>query len=160
MTIGQKIKIARSLRGLTQKELGFLVGLSDVRIRQYEIDARTPKEGILQEIANALGVSILFFTDRSIDTYNDIMHALFELEHSFGATVIKISESPSKYAIVFDDKCMEKYLAIWHKQKASCIQANEGNATNYQLWEARFPESYAEDCEKAIKLIKSQKNDT
>lgn len=160
MTIGQKIKIARSLRGLTQKELGFLVGLSDVRIRQYEIDARTPKQGILKDIANALGVSSLFFTDHSIDTYNDIMHVFFELEHSFGARVIQISDIPPKYAITFDNGSMNKHLDIWYKRMLSNVSVNGNDPTDYHLWEARFPESHVEDCEKSIKLMKDEIKNT
>ena len=40
MTIGEKIKNARNLRGLTQKELGIKLGFdeksADVRVAQYE----------------------------------------------------------------------------------------------------------------------------
>ncbi|MCL2396518.1 MAG: hypothetical protein FWC93_00440 [Defluviitaleaceae bacterium] len=35
MTIGEKIKIARNLKRLTQKQLGVLLGLPDFRIKQY-----------------------------------------------------------------------------------------------------------------------------
>ena len=159
MTIGQKIKIARSLRCLTQKELGFLVGLSDVRIRQYEIDARTPKEGILKELASALGVSIHYFTDHSIETYNDIMHVFFELEHSFGANIIQISELPPRYAITFDNDSLNNNLDVWYKRKISDNIVDNGNSTNYQIWEARYPESHAEDCERRLKLMRSQMKD-
>lgn len=160
MTVGQKIKIARSLRGLTQKELGFLVGLSDVRIRQYEIDARTPKEDMIIKIANALGVSFLFFKDHSMDTYNDIMHGFFELEHSFGAKVTQISELPPKYAIVFDDEGMNKHLDAWYKRKTYNDSEDKDDSTDYHIWEARFPESYAEEVEKSIKLMKERIKDT
>ena len=55
MTIGEKIKYARNLRGLTQKELGIKLGFdeksADVRIAQYESGTRTPKSELLSEIA-------------------------------------------------------------------------------------------------------------
>ncbi|MGN0604116.1 MAG: helix-turn-helix domain-containing protein, partial [Oscillospiraceae bacterium] len=54
MTIGEKIKNARNLRGLTQKELGIKLGFdeksADVRIAQYESGTRTPKSELLSEI--------------------------------------------------------------------------------------------------------------
>ena len=47
MAIGQRIKYFRNLKGMTQKELGLAVGFtdktSDVRIAQYESEARVPK---------------------------------------------------------------------------------------------------------------------
>ena len=45
-SIGQRLKFVRRFRRLTQKELGLLMGYSektaDVRIAQYEKNARTP----------------------------------------------------------------------------------------------------------------------
>lgn len=62
MTIGEKIKNARNLRGLTQKELGMELGFdeksADVRIAQYESGTRTPKSELLSEIANVLDVNV------------------------------------------------------------------------------------------------------
>lgn len=63
MTIGEKIKNARILRGLTQKELGIKLGFdeksADVRIAQYESGTRTPKAELLSEIANVLDVNVM-----------------------------------------------------------------------------------------------------
>lgn len=45
--LGKRIRLFRSRKGLKQKELGEMVGFmgktSDVRIAQYETEARTPK---------------------------------------------------------------------------------------------------------------------
>ena len=54
MPTGDRIKKVRIARGLTQKELGEKVSLTDVRIRQYELNNRTPKEDTLRMIAEAL----------------------------------------------------------------------------------------------------------
>lgn len=46
MTIGQRIKKIRIFRGMTQKELGTMMGFGlngDIRIAQYESGVRTPK---------------------------------------------------------------------------------------------------------------------
>ena len=53
MAIGERIKRIRNFRKLTQAQLGKAVGLSDVRIRQYEIGNRTPKEEMIQEQCRA-----------------------------------------------------------------------------------------------------------
>lgn len=54
MEVGQKIKLVRLHRGLTQKQLGDLLNLGDGganRIAQYEIGYRVPKPSLLKEIA-------------------------------------------------------------------------------------------------------------
>ena len=87
MSTGDKIKNARTAKqnnNMTQKALGETVQLSDVRIRQYELDMRTPKEKVLQEIADSTGFDIRYFTDHVLDTPIDVMHALFELRQKYG----------------------------------------------------------------------------
>ena len=44
MSLGYLFKKYRKLNGLTQKTLGEITNLDDVRIRQYESDLRTPKK--------------------------------------------------------------------------------------------------------------------
>ena len=47
MSIGERIRYIRNLRGMTQKELGKAIGFddrtADIRIAQYESGTRTPK---------------------------------------------------------------------------------------------------------------------
>ena len=54
MAVGDRIKRARNLRGMTQKELGIAIGFeeksADIRIAQYESNTRTPKEELLRKI--------------------------------------------------------------------------------------------------------------
>ena len=58
MAVGDRIKRARNLRGMTQKELGIAIGFeeksADIRIAQYESNTRTPKEELLRKIAEVL----------------------------------------------------------------------------------------------------------
>ena len=72
MTTGEKIKIYRKINKWTQKELAEKLGLSDVRIRQYEHNYRIPKKEQLQMIADVLGCNIANLI--STETYN-ILHA-------------------------------------------------------------------------------------
>lgn len=92
MNIGQKIRYVRSLRGLTQKELGFLIGLSDVRIRQYESDIRTPKKDKIKAICDALGISESFFVNHHMETEEDVIQVLFDLERACSMEVVQIDE--------------------------------------------------------------------
>lgn len=57
MDIGNKIRQVRKEKGLTQKELGFLAGMSYQQIGQYENGKRTPKLETIDKIAQALKIS-------------------------------------------------------------------------------------------------------
>ena len=63
MTVGEKIKTFRTIRGISQNVLGELSGIDGTTIRKYELGSRKPKPDQLLKIANALGVSINVFTD-------------------------------------------------------------------------------------------------
>ena len=56
--IADLIKEARKKAGLTQKELGALVGTSEAMISQYENGHRRPKYTTLETIAKALGIEV------------------------------------------------------------------------------------------------------
>ena len=56
MNIGDRIRLLRKSKGLTQKQLGELCGMADSAIRRYESNRGNPTEKTLQKIADALGV--------------------------------------------------------------------------------------------------------
>lgn len=58
MTIGESIKTARVKKGLTQKQLGELMGVGAQTISAYESGRRRPKTETLIRFAEALGVSL------------------------------------------------------------------------------------------------------
>ena len=84
MTLGEKIKKYRELRGLTQRELGQKVGFSagteDSRIRKYEKNIMAPKTEIRNKLADALDADLSALSDINIQTYEDVMHTLFLFE--------------------------------------------------------------------------------
>ena len=57
MTIGERIKAARKMRGMTQAELGELAGIAEPTIRRYELGKLNPKFETLAKIAEALKVN-------------------------------------------------------------------------------------------------------
>lgn len=69
-SIGQRLKFVRRFRRLTQKELGLLMGYSektaDVRIAQYEKNARTPNAETTAKLAEVLKVYLSFFHRQSV----------------------------------------------------------------------------------------------
>lgn len=88
MSVGSQIKKMRTFMGLTQKELGLAIGFSertaDIRIAQYESGTRTPREDIINRLAEALGVSVYALNSPDLDTYHGAMHALFYMEDEYG----------------------------------------------------------------------------
>ena len=89
MEVGQKIKLVRLHRGLTQKQLGDLLNLGDGganRIAQYEIGYRVPKPALRKEIAKVLDVKEETFvvSDKFLpDILRTIMWYDFEHRRSF-----------------------------------------------------------------------------
>lgn len=140
MTIGDKLKQARQLRGLTQQQLGDMVNLPAFRIGQYETDIRTPKESLLKEFCNVLNVPMEFFQNRHIDTYVDVLHALFELEKTFDLRVIELddSQSSTKYAICFDNKSINTFLESWIHEKEKSLESSSSKE-KYDEWKITFP---------------------
>ncbi len=78
MTIGENIKRIRQQRGLTQDELGYLVGVADTMIRKYELGIANPKPKKLEAIAFALGVNVEVLKNSDFDN-TTAMHRLFQL---------------------------------------------------------------------------------
>ena len=93
MAIGKRIKFFRNRKGMTQKQmgemLGFLSRTSDVRMAQYESEARVPKHDLVKEMAHILDVSPHAITVPNIDSYIGLLHTLFALEDMYG---LKIGE--------------------------------------------------------------------
>ena len=93
MTLGDKIRKYRTLKGLTQAQLGSMVKLTGDRIRQYENDVRKPKDGKLFEIADALDINPSTLAEPDFDDPTSAMHVLFELEDIYGLHFEKVGEN-------------------------------------------------------------------
>ena len=59
--IGQKIKILRKTRGLTQQQLADKLNVKRATISNYEIGRRSPHIKELEDISEALGVNLEYF---------------------------------------------------------------------------------------------------
>ena len=119
MTVGQKIRFFRDLRGYTQAELGEKVGLPGDRIRQYETNVRTPKPDKLREIADALDVDVAAISYVDIGFEEDIMQIIFELEDRYMVHMQKIDGKP---VLVFenlddDSSVINTYLNFWYDNR-------------------------------------------
>ena len=103
MAIGKRIKFFRNRKGMTQKQLGEILGFlgktSDVRMAQYESEARVPKHDLVKEMANIFGISTHALTVPDIDTNIGLMHTLFALEDMYG---LKIGEIDGEICLRLD----------------------------------------------------------
>ncbi len=148
MTLGEKIRKYRLLKGLTQKELGLAVGFSsataDSRIRKYESDLMTPKDDMRIKLAAALDVDLSSISDMDIATYEDVMQALFLFEESFE---MDITTKDGKTLLVFDN-CNENirtlitFMNIWRNQKAALLPDSTSPTLEqekaYNIWKSKF----------------------
>ena len=82
--IGSRIRHFREKAGLTQSQLGKLVGKSESAIRNYELENRMPDWETITKIANALKVSYYALDASSIDRTFKVVHMLFEMENLYG----------------------------------------------------------------------------
>lgn len=147
MTIGEKIRRIRTFRGLTQAQLGNMVGLSGDRIRQYENDVRKPKPDLLQKIVTALNVDSAALADIDITNFDEVMHTLFLLEDELGLTINRID---NHYTLMFEgtppNKNILYALDSWYtaKQKSLPLETDTAESvaekdTTYRNWRYRYP---------------------
>ncbi len=167
MTIGEKIKNARNLRGLTQKELGMKLGFdeksADVRIAQYESGTRTPKSELLSEIAAVLDVNINSLKNPSLENTENFIHLLFDLEQESkklrinNFSIISVSDELGnpQPALQFHNHLLNKFLEEWQlrrKELSEKIITEE----EYAEWMMNFPAT-SDSCGKSEPIQKWRK---
>lgn len=149
MTLGEKIRKYRQLKGLTQKELGEKIGFSsataDSRIRKYESNLMAPKDDIRGRLMEVLDVDASALSDVNIQSAEDIMQVLFLLEEICD---MKIERTTEKTSLTFNNSNKDialliSYLYAWHTQKQKLPNSDMDNAGEaqilYEKWKARFP---------------------
>lgn len=123
MTVGEKIKTYRKMRGISQKTLGELAGgINEVTIRKYEAGDRNPKPEQLLKIANALGISINLFMDFDIETVSDVLSLVFKMDEQLDITFTgkknkKGEYDPNSIALKFNNPAVSKKLATWARTR-------------------------------------------
>lgn len=90
MTTGELIREARKKKGLTQRELGELLGMSDVGVAQWEKGLRNPRLETRQRIANALDIDVTaLMSDSEKEDYFDLFGTDAE---RVGFALVKLKE--------------------------------------------------------------------
>ena len=104
MTVGENIRRIRKARGLTIRELGDLIGVSESYVRAYETGRRNPKESSLQIIADALAVNVEVLKNSDFDGIT-AMHRLFQIFRQYGGKLVELPDSAmggTSIAVTFD----------------------------------------------------------
>lgn len=145
MSVGEKIKRIRNFRGLTQKELGNLIGFNDstadVRIAQYESGTRTPKTDILSKIAEVLDVNMNSLREPCSYSEKDVMLMLFELEEHYMTIIWEMPEIykniSSNHAIQISSPKLEKYITKW-KHMRDMLSCGKISRSEYLEWKLKW----------------------
>ena len=146
MAFGKRIKFFRNRKGMKQKELGELLGFlgktSDVRVAQYETEARTPKADLVKEMAQIFGVSSRAINVPNIDSYlESACRRLFAVEDMYG---IKIGEIDGELCLRLDREHKEyqhlfEPFHAW-RQMAAKLEAGEISQEEYDNWRYNYRE--------------------
>ena len=148
MAFGKRIKLFRTLRGMKQRQVGELLGFNgaatEVRMAQYEAEAREPKAALVEQMADIFKVSPKAISVPDIDTYDGLMHTFFALEDMYG---LKIAEIDGELCLHLDrtlnpDMDLYDLLELWHKQS---MRLANGMITrqDYDEWRYNYPASQA-----------------
>lgn len=144
MKIGDRIKRIRTMRGMTQKELGLAVGFparsADVRIAQYENGVRNPKEDMIRLLAEALHVHPSAISNQNANAYINLMYNLFDMENTFGIHIdqidgelcLRMDRMNKQYVTVYD------HLLEWYEEWKKGGTGFEAG-TMYEEWKLNYP---------------------
>ena len=122
MAIGQRIKFFRNRKGMTQKQLGEQLGFkgktSDVRMAQYESEARVPKIDLVKQMSQIFDVNMYGLKVRNVDGQPHIC-----LDSSISAPGSSVDEM----------------LRSWMEQ-ADKLENGEISKEEYDEWRYKYPE--------------------
>ncbi len=134
--MGRRIRDLRQRRGLTQRELAELSGLSESALRSYELGDRFPKERHLDRIARALRVRPEVFEDHDITNVDQVIHALFNLEEQFGLVPNGEGE-PAGLTVEMTSVDLTKALRDWGRRREQ-LDAGEMTLDEYRDWKDTY----------------------
>lgn len=156
MTIGENIRRIRKARGLTIRQLGEMIGVSESYVRAYESGRRHPKDSSLQEIANALAVNPEVLKNSDFDGIT-AMHRLFQVFRQYGGHLSEITrdgEEATYVALTFNSLgLMRSWLYRYEEyeeqvRKANLLPNNAARANalmaaeeSFNLWMDMYPET-------------------
>ena len=153
--IGRRINFFRRLHGLTQKELGALLGFSekscDVRIAQYEAGDRIPKEEMLQKLAAVFKISPQALQVPELGSWVQRMHIFFAMEDMYGAKPRKID---GDYYLLIEEEDNNDELVTGVRNavlkewldKRQALEAGKLTKEAYDEWRYNYPQKGEYNC--------------
>ena len=168
MTIGDKIKVIREFRGMTQKQLGIELGFSSqtaqIRVAHYETGFRVPKEDVIMKLCDILDTHLCTFETKYSSEFVKLMETLFWSEEEMqGRMHIALAELDPKMKcaddemevrygtgeewknlypamIWFEDSAVSMYFKDWALKKRDLAK---GKITQEQYfeWKIHWPSS-------------------
>lgn len=140
MSTGERIRRARKAAGLSQTNLASELGKSRSMIANYETDARTPDDETLAEIAEALGVTPQSLQDRNLDSVQDVLEVLFQMDEAgFG---IEPVETKNGIVIAVDPSAphapkLIMALELWNEQ-LKALKGGDISRVEYSVWRGSY----------------------
>jgi transcriptional regulator with XRE-family HTH domain len=80
LSLADKIRYARTEAGLSQKELGTKIRLSDKAVSSYEVGRAQPSVDILRDIGDATGRPVTYFIDEERSEEIDLVVKIKSIE--------------------------------------------------------------------------------
>ena len=155
MTVGENIRRIRQERGLTLKQLGEMVGVSEAYIRAYESGRRNPKLKSLEALAQALAVNVEVLTNSDFDGVK-AMHRLFQVFRQYDGHLFEYQDQDGNdmVAVSFGTLSLmrswcdryEEYMKEVEKCNSIKDVKKRGEAllkaeADFNLWMDIYPES-------------------
>lgn len=110
MTLGGRLTKIRTFRNMTQAALGMACGFNptnaSIRISQYEMNKKTPKDDVIDKLAEVLEISKYHLIDSEDEGIGFIIHLFWMEESSYSP--FQILPLPSSNTVPDADNVFEK----------------------------------------------------
>ena len=141
---GWTLKQCRKHLGITQKELGKMLGYADrtadIRVAQYESNSRTPKRDTVKKICEILGVSEHAILPPSLETDIQAVHTLMHIDSIFGLEM-KMENGEIYIRFPQDCKIIRYYIEQLYQLK-EMVSNEQIEYETYQYLKATFGKTF------------------
>ena len=128
--IGEKIRLMRESRGMTQKDLAIAINKSESAVSMYEAGRRRPKDPVAEALADVFNVpkwSIFYNESEMVPAFDNVRNALQEVSQQLTAP----SRSP-------EWRVLSEGLGALEQKNKAAFQAT------YNYLTAMYPDIFTE----------------
>lgn len=157
VTVGERIKYYREIRGLSQRQLSSLSGVPIGTIKAYETGSRNPKDTALQRIADTLHISITAFQDIQLETLGDVAPYIFAISKLGEVEFHGKKKDDGKFdiddlSISFKSPVMKYFMKEWADSKSIIDHLRDEAASSPDTTAKEYLLSRADEIEHALEL--------